>query len=120
MPKTKKKSHARQAKENKLRARERRAAEKKRKQNISDCISGDKSTVTVEKILPQETLSKDPFVHVSHEELLQGVSNTDVLVGDIEVPIVIVECQYWELKQNSEKGLDFYHLHHYAKLTSAR
>lgn len=94
MPKTKKKSHARQAKENKLRARERRAAEKKRKQNISDCLSGDKSTVTVEKILPQETLSKDPFVHVSHEELLQGVSNTDVLVGDIEVPIVIVECQY--------------------------
>lgn len=90
MPKTKKKSHARQAKENKLRARERRAAEKKRKQNSS----GDKSTVTVEKILPQETLSKDPFVHVSHEELLQGVSNTDVLVGDIEVPIVIVECQY--------------------------
>lgn len=52
------------------------------------------ASVGINQLWKKETLSKDPFVHVSHEELLQGVSNTDVLVGDIEVPIVIVECQY--------------------------
>lgn len=97
MPKAKKKSYLQRAKQNKMRARKRREAQK-RERNMSNCINGNNSStveIKQEKILPQETLAEDPFVHVPHEELLQGVSkcNTDILVGDIEIPIVLVECE---------------------------